>query len=110
MSFRGTIKQCIRGVARGLTKTFAGRQLYEQLLEASMGINVLVRHGDFDMVFASPNTLTQYRSTSFSTKEPETLTWLEGIPEGAVLWDVGANVGLYSIYAAKKSDVRVFSF
>jgi len=110
MSFRGIIKQCIRGVARGLAMTFAGRQVYEQLLEAGMGINVLVRHGGVDMVFASPNTLTQYRSTSFSSKEPDTLTWLETIPEDAVLWDIGANVGLYSIYAARKVNACVFAF
>ena len=29
---------------------------------------------------------------------------------GDVLWDIGANVGLYSIYAAKKHGIKVFSF
>ena len=109
MSFRAKIKQFIHYVARGITNTSAGRFVYEQILEAAMGINVSVRHGDIHMVFASPNFLTQYRSTSFSTKEPSTLSWLEGIPENAVLWDVGANVGLYSVYAAKK-NVCVFAF
>ncbi|NDF13434.1 MAG: FkbM family methyltransferase, partial [Proteobacteria bacterium] len=110
MSFRGAIKLCIRGVARGLAKTYTGRQVYEQLLEAGMGVNVPVKYGDVDMVFASPNALTQYRAASFSSKEPETLTWLEGIPSDAVLWDVGANVGLYSVYAAKRNNARVFAF
>jgi len=110
MSFRRTIKLCIHGVARLLAKSFAGREVYDQLLEAGMGINVLVKHGDVNMVFASPNKLTEYRSTSFSSKEPDTLIWLESIPEGAVLWDIGANVGLYSIYAAKKVNAHVFAF
>lgn len=110
MSLRSTIKQCIRSAARGLSKTFPGRQVYEQLLEAGMGINVSVKHGDVEMVFASPNVLTQYRYTSFSAKEPDTLTWLGGIPGGVVLWDIGANVGLYSIYAAMKVKARVFAF
>jgi len=110
ISIKRIIKRCIRGVARSLAKTSAGRQVYEHLLEAGMNINVPVRHGDVNMVFASPNALTRYRSESFSSKEPDTLTWLDSIPEEAVLWDVGANVGLYSIYAAKKRRARVFSF
>lgn len=110
MSFRAKIKHLIHYIAHGFANTFTGRLVYEQILEAAMSVNVSVRHGDVHMVFASPNLLTQYRSTSFSTKEPYTLSWLEGIPENAVLWDVGANVGLYSVYVAKRNNVRVFAF
>ena len=69
-----------------------------------------VRHGEMSMVFATPNILCRYRAESFSSKEPETATWLESISEGAILWDVGANIGPYSIYAAKKSSATVFAF
>ena len=75
-----------------------------------MSIIVPVRHGDTDMLFTSPNALTRYRSKSFSSKEPDTLIWLKAIPRDAVFWDVGANVGLYSIYAAKRSVAQVFAF
>ena len=75
-----------------------------------MNISMNVRHGLLNMVFATPNMLCRYRAESFSSKEPETLTWLESIPEEAILWDVGANIGLYSIYAAKKNSARVFAF
>ena len=86
------------------------RYVYQDLIDLGMSINVPVRHGDTDMLFTSPNALTRYRSKSFSSKEPDTLIWLEAIPRDAVLWDVGANVGLYSIYAAKKSGAQVFAF
>jgi FkbM family methyltransferase len=108
--FNRIIKNFLRRLARDLTGFRAGRFFHQQLLEASMSIKIPVSHGGLNMFFSSPNNLTRYRSESFSIKEPETLTWLEGLPEGAVLWDVGANVGLYSIYAAKRAKARVFAF
>lgn len=42
-----------------------------------------------------------WRAQSFSIKEPETLEWLRiEINEQSVFWDIGANIGLYSLYAA----------
>jgi len=46
-------------------------------------------------------------------KEPFTIEWIHGsIREGDVLYDIGANVGAYSLVAAKKpgGGARVFSF
>jgi FkbM family methyltransferase len=87
-----------------------GQFAYQDLLEVGMEERAVVDHKGVHMVFATPNALCRYRAASFSTKEPETLTWLESIPEGAVIWDIGANVGLYSIYATKARDCRVFAF
>lgn len=60
---------------------------------------------------AVPNALAQFRASTFSTKEPETLAWIDefGSPSD-VLYDVGANVGLYSIYAAVRHGQRVYAF
>lgn len=62
------------------------------------------------LVFSTPNSQSQWRARTFSTKEPETLDWIDSIEESSVLWDVGANVGLYSCYAAKHRNCRVFAF
>lgn len=35
-------------------------------------------------------------------KEPWTVAWIESAPAGGVLWDVGANVGAYSLIAAMR--------
>ena len=62
------------------------------------------------LYLATPNFLNRYRHKSFFTKEPETLQWIEGFAQDAVFYDIGANVGLYSIYAAKKGNAQVYCF
>lgn len=45
----------------------------------------------------------QYRAETYADKEPETLDWLdEHLRDGDVFLDVGANIGLYVLYAAKR--------
>src|SRR6185437_15575773 len=51
-----------------------------------------------------------WRARTFHTEEPETVGWLDSIDSGDCLWDVGANVGLYSIYAAKFRRCKVYAF
>lgn len=66
---------------------------------------------DIPLSFYTPNYLARYRSDTFSTKEPETLEWIDKYaPEGGVFFDIGANVGLYSIYHAKTKQGITYSF
>jgi FkbM family methyltransferase len=53
---------------------------------------------------------TKWRYKHLLTKEPETIDWLNRIQPGEVLWDVGANIGIYSIYAAVVRQARVLAF
>ena len=69
-----------------------------------------VEHQGVELTFAEPNDINNYRIGTFSTKEPETLEWIDEIPQGSVLWDIGANIGLYTCYAAKARGCRVFAF
>ena len=57
-------------------------------------------HNGIELTFSVPNKINYYRFDTFSTKEPETLEWIDSIPKESVLWDIGANVGVYSLYAA----------
>ena len=60
--------------------------------------------------YVETNRLSAKRTETLLTKEPTTIPWLDNIQPGEVLVDIGANVGMYSIYAAKVSGARVFSF
>ena len=56
-----------------------------------------------------PNKITEFRARTFHEKEPETLEWIDSIGKEETLWDIGANVGLYSMYAAQKG-LKVLAF
>ena len=40
-------------------------------------------------------------------KEPWTIEWLRALPGGAVLYDVGANIGVTTLVAAERPGVRI---
>jgi FkbM family methyltransferase len=111
---KAAIKSALRrlvNVSVGLMgKTSVGRYFFEQILDNAMGRTFAVEHRGTRLKLAVPNGLNQYRADTFATKEPETLEWIDRIPEKSVLWDIGANVGLYSCYAAKARGCRVFAF
>lgn len=60
--------------------------------------------------FSTPNRATAWRVETFFTKEPDTIEWIAGFVPGAVLVDIGANVGMYTIWAAKTRAAKVFAF
>jgi FkbM family methyltransferase len=61
------------------------------------------------LVFSCENQLTLWRASTFFKKEPDTLEWIDSMKPGEILFDVGANVGLYTLYAAKKG-IKVYAF
>ena len=42
--------------------------------------------------------------------EPTTLTWIDEATPNSVLWDIGANIGSYTIYAALSKKMKVVAF
>ena len=63
--------------------------------------------------FYAPNTLINWRIDTFFTKEPDTLNWIDNFEdkENLIFWDIGANIGLYSIYNSIRNPKSItFSF
>ena len=58
----------------------------------------------------APNSINYFRAESFSTKEPETLEWIDEYGKGNIFYDIGANVGLYSLYFSKKHLLHSYAF
>lgn len=62
-----------------------------------------------DILWLTPNQHCAWRVESLMTKEPDTIAWINSMAPGDVLYDVGANIGQYSLLAAKRG-VRVHAF
>lgn len=87
-----------------------GRRISTLFLEKVWARTEKVRTSKKPIFFASPDWLSKYRADSFYEKEPETIAFLNTLTTDSILWDVGANIGIYSIYAGKVAGARVFSF
>jgi FkbM family methyltransferase len=55
-----------------------------------------------DIRFYCPSHVTVWRAETLLTKEPETIEWIDGFEKDDIFWDIGANIGCYSLYAGKK--------
>ena len=69
-----------------------------------------ITHDGEKMVFSTPSTFTLWRARSIYEKEPWTLEWISEFDKNDILIDIGANVGMYSIWAAVTRKVKVYSF
>jgi FkbM family methyltransferase len=63
-----------------------------------------VRYKQASLDFLASNARLRNRAF-FAEKEPDTMKWLWSIPDGSVLWDVGANIGAVSLYAVKLKNI-----
>ena len=55
--------------------------------------------------------MTNTRYNTMFTKEIDTIKWIDKFENEKIFWDIGANVGIYSIYYAKKNkNNKVYCF
>ena len=56
------------------------------------------------------NYQTSRHSRRLFHLEPDTVAWIDAIPNGSCFWDIGANIGLFSLYAALRPGIHVLAF
>lgn len=60
--------------------------------------------------YVTLNRMSAGRALTMLTKQPATIEWIDRFEPGGIFWDVGANVGVYTLYAALRGDTRVVAF
>lgn len=71
---------------------------------------IAIQHKGIKLRYSLPNGTALWRVQTLLTKEPCTIEWLESIEPDSVMLDVGANVGMYSVFAALITRTRVYAF
>jgi FkbM family methyltransferase len=55
-------------------------------------------------------TYIKNRMDRLLTKEPETIRWIDQFSKDSIFFDVGANIGIYTLYSAVIKENTVYAF
>ncbi len=61
-----------------------------------------VSGNNLSLKIACPNSTNLWRAQTFFSKEPDMIEWIDTFDSNCMLLDIGANIGLYSMYASMK--------
>ena len=110
-SLKKIVWNLAQSIARLLSVIFTsgrfGLILGEKISKAMKKKIRVIVHQNVELKLFVPDELNDWRAITFASKEPETLAWIDTFENSSVFWDVGANIGLYSIYAAEKKSCKV---
>jgi FkbM family methyltransferase len=108
--YKNILEQAFLAVFVGINLLPKGRVITSSGLEKIWNKTYKQTVGSQTLLFHTPNWLTEYRARTLLTKEPETIAWLNRILENSVFFDIGANIGAYSVYAASIRKAQVIAF
>lgn len=64
-----------------------------------------------ELQFLVESDLEEYRANSIFEKEPETIEWINRFSGNSCFFDIGANIGIYTLYSVSRHhDLGVFAF
>ena len=110
-----SLKKIVWNLAQSVTNLLSviftsgrfGLILGEKISKSMKKKTRVIVHQSVDLKLFVPDELNDWRAITFASKEPETLAWIDTFENSSVFWDVGANIGLYSLYAAQKKSCKV---
>lgn len=103
--FLSMVVRCVSAVQRGQRAEIT-RVLTMKSLEVRVPVET--RHGPLVMLADHPQNLDMARK--YFDREPETFAWIDSFEAGSVFWDIGANIGEFTLYAALRGDLQVLAF
>lgn len=97
--------------ARLFVKMFALESANAWSIRVAQRLAQLTRRvgDDREFAFIATNPLLLWRAATLLSKEPETIAWIRTFTGDDVLYDIGANIGTYSLYAARRCR-KVYAF
>jgi FkbM family methyltransferase len=60
--------------------------------------------------FLNHSRASCWRARTIMTKEPDSMRWIDAMVPRSIFWDIGANVGVLTLYAAMRGDLEVWAF
>lgn len=88
---------------RGILKS--GETIHAQKLHQELAAILPTTFTSDGIVFDGTSKSTMIRGQTLLTKEPDTIEWLNEFLTGKdTFYDVGANIGVYSLFAARKGN------
>jgi FkbM family methyltransferase len=60
--------------------------------------------------FQTSDSGSEYRAKTTLTKELDTIAWIDSFDAAEIFWDIGANIGTFSVYAGRHRGVRTLCF
>ena len=93
---------CVLGLNRPI-------RVYRAFLSRINAVKKVAINGT-PITFDANEELHLLRAELIASKEPETLAWIDSFAQGEVLYDIGANIGVFSLYAALHRNCDVYAF
>ena len=107
-----TISRFMTSFCLALTKPLKPyrKAITRALISENMCQTWTVKTKNKEIRFNCPSARSLHDIATLDDNEPETLNFLNKLTNKDVLWDIGANVGVFTIYASKINKTQVVAF
>jgi len=109
---RGFIAALVVAFTRMITWPLNPRRRVDTRMRVREGLKevIVVRSGGELIRFDGSTRWGCYHTWNFDLNEPDTIEWIDAIPDRACVWDIGANIGAFALYAALRRQAQVLAF